>query len=41
MNVDNEAYKDFLRELFDFEKLEHELKITLADGNEIILDIKK
>lgn len=41
LNVDNETYKDFLRELFDFEKLEHELKITLADGNEIILDIKK
>ncbi len=41
LDVDNDAYKDFLRELFDFEKPKHELKITLADGNEVILDIKK
>ena len=41
LNVDNNDYKNFLRELFDFEKPKHELKITLADGNEVILDIKK
>jgi len=40
-DIDKKTYDRFLKEISDFEKKEHELRIPFSDWNEIILDIKK